>query len=93
MPHFGIFGLEFQKTIVIFEISTLKFVKNESLTDTMNLGIGSTFPKGPGSTFSEGPSRIRVRFIKYAQRINFISHFFLEMLQRLCKLIFGALWA
>ena len=93
MPHFGIFGLEFQKTIVIFEISTLKFVKNESLTDTMNLGIGSTFPKGPGSTFSEGPSRIRVRFIKYAQRINFISHFFHEMLQRLCKLIFGALWA
>ena len=27
MPGLGIFGLEFQKTIVIFEISTLKFVQ------------------------------------------------------------------
>ena len=26
MPYFGIFGLEFEKTVVIFEISTLKFV-------------------------------------------------------------------
>ena len=25
MPYLGIFGLEFYKTIVIFEISTLKF--------------------------------------------------------------------
>ena len=26
MPYLGIFGLEFKKTIVVFEISTLKFV-------------------------------------------------------------------
>ena len=26
MPYLGIFGLEIQKTIIIFEISTLKFV-------------------------------------------------------------------
>ena len=46
MPYLGIFGLEFQKTIVIFQISTLKFV---------NIGVGSAFAKGPGSTFSGGP--------------------------------------
>ena len=49
------FGLEFQKTIVIFEISFLKFVKNESLTHTMNFGIEYTFFKGLGSTFWKGP--------------------------------------
>ena len=32
MPYLGIFDLELKKTIVIFEISTLEFVKNESLT-------------------------------------------------------------
>ena len=55
MPYLGMFGLEFLKTIVIFEISTLKFVKNESLTHTGNFGIGSALSKGPGSTFSAGP--------------------------------------
>ena len=55
MPYLGMFGLEFLKTIVIFEISTLKFVKNESLTQTVNFSIGSAFSKGQGSTFSEGP--------------------------------------
>ena len=43
-----------KKAIVIFEINTHKFVKNESLTHTVNFGIGSAFSKGPGSTFSEG---------------------------------------
>ena len=33
----------------------MKFVKNGSLTHTVNFGIGSTFSKGPGSVFSEGP--------------------------------------
>ena len=37
------------------EISTLKFVKNESSTHTVNFGIGSAFSKDPGSGFSEGP--------------------------------------
>ena len=62
MPKFGtknallgIFGLEFEKTIVIFEIGTLKFVTSESSTHTVNFGIGSAFSKGPRSTFSEGP--------------------------------------
>ena len=53
MPYLGIFGLE--KTIVIFEISTLRFVKNESLSRTMNFDLGSAFSKGLGSAFSEGP--------------------------------------
>ena len=55
MPYLGILGLEFSKTIVIFEISTLKFVKNESLTHTVNFGIELTFSKGSGSAFSEDP--------------------------------------
>ena len=42
MCYLGIFGVENLKTIVIFEISTLKFAKNESLTHTVNFGIGST---------------------------------------------------
>ena len=53
MAYLGIFGLEFQKAIVIFEISTLEFVKNESLTYTVIFGIGSTFSKVPWSAFSE----------------------------------------
>ena len=46
----------FKKLIVIFEISTLKFVISESLTNTVNFGIGSTFSKGLGCAFLEGPS-------------------------------------
>ena len=48
MPYLGIFDLELKKTIVIFEISTLEFVKNESLTQKVNFGIGSAFSKGLG---------------------------------------------
>ena len=55
MLYLVIFGLEFQKTVVIFEISTFKFVKTESLTHTVNFGIGTTFSKGPASPFSGGP--------------------------------------
>ena len=36
-------------------MSTFKFVISESLTDTVNFGIGSAFSKGQGSAFSEGP--------------------------------------
>ena len=32
----------------MFEISTLKFIKNESLTHAVNFGIGSAFSEGPG---------------------------------------------
>ena len=45
----------FKKTVVIFEISTLEFIKNEFLTNTVNVGIGSTFSKRPGSPFLEDP--------------------------------------
>ena len=55
MPYLGMFRLDFEKTIVIFEISTLKFTKNVFLTSARNFGIGSAFSNGPGSTFSEGP--------------------------------------
>ena len=54
MLYLGIFGLEFEKTIVIFEISTLEFF-NEFLTHTVNFDIGSALSKGLGSPFSEGP--------------------------------------
>ena len=57
MPYLGIFGLEFSETIVIFEIGTLKLVKNESLAHAVNFDIRFAFAfcKGPGSAFSEGP--------------------------------------
>ena len=48
MTYLGSFGREFRKTIIIFEISTLEFVKNESLTHTVNFTIGSAFSKGLG---------------------------------------------
>ena len=45
----------------MFEISTLKFIKNESLTHTVNFGIGSAFSKGPtpgrGPLYKVYPSR------------------------------------
>ena len=63
-------GQEFQKTIITVEVSSLKFVKNESLTHTVNFGTDSAFPKGLGSTFSEGLVQVRVRFIKYAFLFN-----------------------
>ena len=55
MPYLGIFGLEFLETIVIFEIGTLRLVKNESLVHAVNFDTGSAFCKGPGSAFYEGP--------------------------------------
>ena len=54
MPYLGILGLRFSKTRVIFEISTLKFVRNEFLTHTVNFGIRSAFSNGSGSAFSQG---------------------------------------
>ena len=51
-------GKNFKKTIVIFEISTLKFVKNESLTHTVNFSIGLAFSKDSGSTFSDSLRRV-----------------------------------
>ena len=52
MTYLGTFGLEFEKAIFISEISSLEFLKNESLTHTVNFGIRSAFSKGPGFGFS-----------------------------------------
>ena len=41
IPYLGTFGLEFSKTIVIFEISTLKYIYLQSFTEKqecLNLG-------------------------------------------------------
>ena len=40
---------------MIFEINTFEFVRHESLTHTMNFGIGFAFSKGLGSALSESP--------------------------------------
>ena len=44
MPYLGVFRLQFCKSIVIFETSTLEFVKNEFLTSIADFGIGFAFP-------------------------------------------------
>ena len=48
VSYLGIFGLEFYKTIVIFKISILKFVKTVFLTLAvlLHFGIGPAFFKG-----------------------------------------------
>ena len=50
MPYLGIFGLEFKKAVVMYEISTFEFLKTESLTHVVNFGVGSAFSEyaGPG---------------------------------------------
>ena len=52
-PYLGIFGLKFEK-IVIFGISILEIIKNDFLTNAVNIDIGSVFTKYPGFNFSEG---------------------------------------
>ena len=42
MPHLAILGLDFQKTIVLFEINSLEFVKFQNFAKKqkcMNLGL------------------------------------------------------
>lgn len=55
IPYLGIFGMRFWKIIIIFEISPLEIVKNESSTYTVDFVIGSALSNGPGSAFSEDP--------------------------------------
>ena len=56
MPYLGTFWAGILKTyIAIFEICTLEFVKNNVLTHTVNLRIGSVVYKDSGSAFSENP--------------------------------------
>ena len=40
LPYLGIFGLELEKTLVILDISTVDFIKNEFLTNIDNFNIG-----------------------------------------------------
>ena len=45
MPYLGVFGLEFQKTIFIFEISTLEFVKLQKFVKNLKwLNLGQQMP-------------------------------------------------
>ena len=55
MPKFGTkktlfesFWVRTLKTIVIFDISTLKFIKNQFLTHAVNFGIRSAFSQSQG---------------------------------------------
>ena len=57
MPVWVFLGYNLKKTIVIFEIITLKFVKNGFLTHTGNFRIGSAFSNRLGLAFSQGPGR------------------------------------
>ena len=43
IPDLGIFRLEFEKDVLVFEISTLDFVENEFLDTTVYFSIGSNF--------------------------------------------------
>ena len=54
MSYLSIFRLEFEKFIVICEITTLEFIKNPFSTNAVNFGIASAFYKGSGSAFYEG---------------------------------------
>ena len=47
LPYLGIFGLEFEKAIVISQINPFEFMKNEFLTIIVDLGIGSAFSEVP----------------------------------------------
>ena len=45
IPYLGIFGLEFLKAVVIFEISTLKFVKFQNFPKKQKcLNLGPRMP-------------------------------------------------
>ena len=65
IPKFGtknaLFGYFWDRTLKnychIWNQHPQKIVENESLTHTVNFGIGSAFSEGLGSAFSEGPGR------------------------------------
>lgn len=57
-------------------MNTLEFIKNEFLTNTVN--IGSTFSKIPGSTFSDGPGLCLGHIFK-------VYHVYLTKIQNLTE--------
>ena len=56
LPYLDIFELKFEKIIFIFKIITIEFIKNDFLTNAVNLGLGSAFSEGPGADV--GPSLV-----------------------------------
>ena len=44
MSYLGIFELEFEKNIVIFEISTLEFIKLRNCAEKKSLNLRSKMP-------------------------------------------------
>ena len=60
MPYLGIFAIGLYNIIVIFEIYTLEFVKNEFLTQTVNLSTTPPSVKVPSQLFLK--FQVRVRF-------------------------------
>ena len=72
MLYLGTFGLQTEKAVVISEISTFKFLKDESLTHTVNFGVGLAFSKGPASSFSEDPGVLfNIKFLTQIPKIIF----------------------
>ena len=68
----GTFGLQFEKAVVISEISTFKFLKDESFTHTVDFDIGLAFSKGPASSFSEDPGVLfKIKFLTQIPKIIF----------------------
>ena len=65
MLDLGIFGLEFENNVFIFEIRALQFVQNEFFTQTLNFFIGLSFSKVLASAFSEDLDPGRIHFIRY----------------------------
>ena len=56
LPYLDIFELKFEKIIFIFKIITIEFIKNDFLTNAVNLGLGSAFSEGPRADV--GPSLV-----------------------------------
>ena len=80
---FEYFWAKFLRTIVIFEINKLEFVKHESLTHIMNFGIKSSFFNGLVFAFSKGPGPLYKVCHKNATAKEF---FLLSNVFRSCKM-------
>ena len=84
MPYLGIFGLKFDKAIVIFEFSTLEFIKNAFLTIIVSFSKGPSFSIGPSLLYLKVQIHFQVRFIKYVgkhfKKISYLTLFDMKLL-------------